>query len=139
MITIDGVDLSAVPGMIKRCIRSVGLSSTLQLLDKRAGIPLKVPVRPDGLLLEFMGHDQALAFIREFGAGTVLSLSMPDKLLALIRNRAMRADRAGGATLSQLALKYRLTKRQVVNILGAEPAETAQTDLFAASLPPARA
>lgn len=134
-----GADLAAIDfdlppqyTVLRRLIRVLGVPDTLVLLRARGGIPLKLPMSVAGVLAEMFGCEKVEALLAEFGCGAILMLPMPDKIEAKIRNAAIRAEHAAGVSLADLALRYRLTMRQVINIVKAEPEAmgAVQADLF---------
>ena len=63
-----------------------------------------------------MGLDAAQALVERFGTDT---LDVPRCLagMRMVRDRRIRAERRAGASIRVLALRYRLTMRQVYTIL----------------------
>lgn len=140
-VDITQVDFDLPPQytVLRRLIRVLGVPDALVLLRARGGIPLKLPMSAAGILLEMFGAEKVEALLAEFGPGMILTLPMSDKLDAKIRNIAIKAEHMAGVSLADLALRYRLTVRQVINIIQAVSAEAAsaatgandpQADLF---------
>lgn len=129
-VPASGVDERLLTPMLRRLVRAIGLPHTLTLLAARGGVPLEIPKRgrASPLLVELIGADHAERLADEFAGVDAITLPMADKLHAQIRNRAIRAERAT-ASLSALARRYGLTRRQIVNIAGDSAPEPAP-DLF---------
>jgi len=125
------IDERLLTPMLRRLVRSIGLPNTLTLLAKRGGLPLEVPRRGRSsyILVELIGETAADLLAEEFAGTEAITLPMADKLHAQIRNRAIRAERST-ASLSALASRYGLTRRQIVNIAGEDEQER-HPDLFA--------
>lgn len=125
------IDERLLTPMLRRLVRSIGLPHTLTLLAKRGGLPLEVPRRGRSsvILVDLIGAAAADCLAEEFAGTDAITLPMADKLHAQIRNRAIRAERSR-ASLSALASRYGLTRRQIVNIAGEEEPER-HPDLFA--------
>ncbi|MBF0127259.1 MAG: hypothetical protein HQM02_08615, partial [Magnetococcales bacterium] len=69
-------------------------------------------------LVGVVGEEAAQKLIAYF-KGEKINIPKGDKALRCARNRLILAEcDAGGVTLAELALKYGLTTRQIVNILG---------------------
>lgn len=123
MNPLPDIDERLLTPMLKRLIRRLGVAKTLTLLRARGGVPLKLPMQPEGLLAELLGRDAVAALIEEFGPGERVTMPMVDKIDAQIRDAAIRAEHRNGDSLADLALRYRLTMRQVQNICRASPPE----------------
>jgi len=82
-------------------------------------------------LAELVGVEAAL-LIAERYAGTYIKIPKCDGLRRDVRNKRIRADYdTGRYTLRSLALKYKLTDRQITNILSAVDETPQQVlDLF---------
>jgi Mor family transcriptional regulator len=74
-------------------------------------------------IAELCGLDTALLICREFG-GTRPYIPKLDDLYREVRDAKIRADYdAGGVTVAMLARRYKLSERQIFNILGCPPEE----------------
>lgn len=71
-------------------------------------------------IAEVIGVEAALALAKEF-RGTYLYIHNLDDLFREIRNKDIRKAYTSGKPVRSLAIKHRLTERQIWNILGNEP------------------
>lgn len=79
-------------------------------------------------LAEIVGLEHTFALVEEFG-GTYINIPKCDALVREIRNKQIRAEYDAGGDVRRLAIKYRLTDRQIKNIL-AEADEVIPLPLF---------
>lgn len=133
MHELPPIDPALLPPLIKRLLRAIGVPATLQLLQAQGGLPLKIPQKFSPQLAELVGEVGVIALIREFGAGTIITLPMPDKIVAMIRDAAIWSEQDTGERISTQVRRYGLTKRWIIEIRkrrNQAPDETPQTDLF---------
>ena len=104
--------------MTPRLIAAIGLDDTLALLEKLGGthLELRALKRDSHPLIREMGRAVAEKILEAFPGYRFIYLPMPDKLLARERNRRI-AEAARSESYIALALRYRLTTRQVGNIV----------------------
>lgn len=131
------IDERLLPPVTRRIVSAIGVANTMRLLKARGGIRLWLPKNGDrsAVLIDILGRDQTTQLLAAFPDADVLSLPKADKLLAQIRDAAIRHEHAAGDSLTTLALRYDLTERHVLNIvqgpvLPVRPARLAQADLF---------
>lgn len=117
------VDERLLPPQLRRMIAAIGLPATVVLLQARGGTRLKLPTgrlrsRRSQVLSGLIGPEAAQAFQAEFCRPGRASMDLPkaDKILMQVRNAAIHRE-AEADSLAELALRYRLTIRQVQNIL----------------------
>lgn len=100
--------------LLPRLVNAIGMEATVRLLEARGGTILQLGSgKAPQILPALIGDEAAAAFIAAFDGYDRLSLPMPDKLLAKMRNEAICASRE---SLPTIARRYNLTVRQVLNI-----------------------
>jgi hypothetical protein len=127
------IDEQLLTPLLKRLVRCIGLPAALQLLRARGGTRLKIAQRGSPILDAIVGPEATAQLLAEFGGTAEITLPMPDKVLAQIRDRQIVAEHADGVSLMELALRYQLTTRSIQMIVGAATAKTIeqlQPDLF---------
>ncbi|HVT36068.1 MAG TPA: hypothetical protein VHE37_10800 [Nevskiaceae bacterium] len=139
------VDVAQLPTTMRRLIRAVGVPATMSLLEARGGTRVYLGGqrgrRDRQLLMQLLGEKGEAAFRREFTppamshARSASEVTLPklDKIATQIRDAAIRADETH--SLTQLALMFKLTSRQIQNIRKGLPTTRippGQGDLFAA-------
>ncbi len=92
-----------------------------ELLDQLPGDLRKIA--------EVVGVDAAVKIAKAF-AGTYLYIHKIDAFLREMRDHDIRMEYAQGKKPRELAIKNRLTERQIWNILGFEPASKTSPDLL---------
>lgn len=124
------LDVSAYTPMLRRLIRAIGVGGTTMLLRWRGGCRLCLPQKADRSELQrYLTFAQTQALIDEFGPGMAVTLPKPDKLYIAARNAQIRGEHAQGDSLTTLALRHGMTKRHIMNILGAPDGDaTANAD-----------
>ncbi len=135
---LAGVNVNLLIPLVRELIALIGIVDTLALLEARGGTPLRIPVSADRdsatLLKGILPRD---AVVKLCGAwpGRWLNLPKADRIVRQIRDYYLRQDR-GELTAPATALKYHLTRRQVINICKYEsykvikPVDDRQADLF---------
>lgn len=127
------IDIDQLPQSAAEIVEVVGVEAALRLVEAWGGIRLYVPQQmpEDHLLVSTLGRAEADQLADRYGGETV---QIPRCLHALraVRNGRIRAERHDGASPALLALRYRLTERQVYSILAAgdEPADDRQQSLL---------
>lgn len=126
------LDTANLPENFKDVIEVIGLQSALVLADKLGGIRMYVPERmsDEHPLVETLGRKKA-QLLSDHYTGDYLYLPRCAEALRNLRNSRIIAERNQGASTSKLALRYRLTERQVQTIIarGVEKDER-QQDMF---------
>lgn len=123
------VDPNRLPPQIRQFVVVIGLPATVKLLQQRGGTTLRIAKRAEKseVLLEILSFDVVKKLCSAM-PGKILQLPKADKILLQIRNKAIRVER-GSVSAAQLALKYSLTRRQIINIAPL-PEDSGQCDLF---------
>jgi hypothetical protein len=114
-----------LPPVARELVTLIGWEATLALVTHAGGVNFRVPrgfgnnpagARRAALLEDMIGHEAAARLIAACG-GSVLQIPTLRVALARARNAAIRLDCDAGATLEELAMKYRLTSRALSAIL----------------------
>ena len=95
----------------------------MKLLKARGGTRIKLGIRdPDhSYLAELLGIDGLRKLLALYDGAPEAYLPKADKLLAQIRDSAIRREHVRGESLMTLALRYDLTTRHIQNIVGVQP------------------
>jgi hypothetical protein len=131
--TTDKSMVAELPGSLGSIARLCGFAVAIRVAEMYGGIR---HVKGLGLILdgkehpliEAIGRDAATTIAREF-RGEHLEIPRCRAHWLTIRNSAIRADRAAGATRPELARKYALTERHILNILSDQPEDNRQVSL----------
>lgn len=108
------IDESTLPPQMRQLVRAIGVVDTIKLLKARGGTFLKPPHSADRTyLVELVGKDSTRALINLYEGQPFVMLPKADKLLAQIRDRQIREQRAAGESLMTLALRFDLTVRMI--------------------------
>lgn len=117
-----GIDQTLLPPMAKRLIAIMGERMAVRLMKRRGGTQIKIPagLRPAATMRDSMGLSAAAirALASSDLANEMIEVPKVDAIVKHHRNEAIRADREKGFTVSELALKYNLTRlwiRQILN------------------------
>lgn len=118
---LDIREIEQLPESLVDVADVIGLSATLALVEKAGGVRIYVPERlgDDHRLIEWLGRDAAVK-LSEAYAMEELVVPRCAEQLRNVRNRCIRQERSLGASTAELALRYRLTERQVFTILSRE-------------------
>ncbi len=132
MIGASELDLLDLPQSLTEVVDAVGLAAALALVERAGGTRVYVPVQFDAghFLAAWLGETDAARLVENFGGELLI---VPRCLAAMrnVRDRQIRAKRKEGTRVSDLALQYRLTDRQVYTILAAiETIDTRQQSLL---------
>jgi Mor family transcriptional regulator len=80
-------------------------------------------------IAEVVGVEAAVKIAQAF-RGTFIYIHNLDDFIRQIRDKKIRSEYAGGGKVRTLAIKNRLTERQIRNILNIEPASDASPSLL---------
>jgi len=116
-------EIHDLPESLTDVADAIGLPATLALVEHAGGVRIYVPERlsDDHRLVEWLGRDAA-AMLSDAYAGEELVVPRCAEALRRVRNRQIRRERSEGARPAELALRYRLTERQVFTILARDDA-----------------
>ena len=135
---LAGVNVNLLVPLVRELIALIGIVDTLALLEARGGTPLRIPVSADrdsATLLKGILPRESVIKLCSRWPGQWLNLPKADRITRQIRDYYLRQDRAA-LTAPATALKYHLTRRQVINICGYQPdkvikqVDNRQADLF---------
>lgn len=117
------IDLSLLPQSLREIVEAAGLPAGVALVEAAGGTRVYVPERitAEHRLAQWLGSAAAERLVARFGGET---LEVPRCLAAIraARDQRIRRERSEGAAIAELALQYRLTERQIYNILAADAA-----------------
>lgn len=125
------VETELLPESMAKLSEIIGLPAVLDLMEAFGGTQLWVPEKlsHNHLLVDAIGAEAAQQMC-EYMAKERMLVPRGESIRREIRNRAIRRERFQGAKLAELAIRYRMTDRQVLNILNAEPMDDRQHDMF---------
>lgn len=114
-------------GLLGRIADVAGVKAALALAQARGGRQMPFSARPDGVLASIVGHDAAVAIVKEIGAGKV---TIPMGQMRGQRGRREAAARMlrAGAKVSQVAEAVDVHERTVFRIKGATPSSAPLLD-----------
>lgn len=97
-----------------------GWTATMEIVKLRGGVQIRIPAEAteDHWLTFAVGKEAAAKICAHYG-GSHLWIPKNEADLLRLRNGQIAQDRAAGTTINALAQKWRLTDRQIYNILGA--------------------
>lgn len=121
-ITTHEIEARYLPGVLQEIADLIGLPATLALVRAYGGVRLWVPLNidPDHPLVKLVGHAAAAKLVDIYGGQEHFDIPRALGATLAVRDKQIRAQRAEGATHRELALRHRLTERQIRNILGPE-------------------
>ncbi len=113
------IDERLLPPVTRRIVAAIGVAGAMRLLKARGGIRLWLPKNGDrsDVLNDILGKELAAQLLAAFPDADVISLPKADKLLAQIRDAAIRREHDAGDSMAVLALRYELTERHVLNVV----------------------
>lgn len=125
------VETELLPESMADLVDIIGLPAVLKLMEAFGGTEFWVPekLHHQHPLVDAIGAEAAQTLC-EYMARERIKVPRGVGITRGVRNQAIRRERHEGAKLAELALRYRLTDRQVLNILNAEPADDRQQDMF---------
>lgn len=96
-----------------------GWEAALKLVDIAGGRSVRIPATPapDHWLTMALGEEAAAKLCKIY-PGSALWIPKNESVVRAFRDRQIREDRRNGLTIAAIAGKYKLTDRQVYNIMG---------------------
>lgn len=118
MHPLQQIKRSEWPSLIADIAEIIGDEAALKLFIRFAGRTLSVPTScpSDHLIVLTIGEAKAALFCKTFKS-ECLMFPNGGKLLIKERNRNILKDYRNGMTQGDIATKYRITTRQIINIL----------------------
>ena len=118
MHPLQQIKRSDWPTLIADIAEVIGDEAALNLFIRFAGRSLSVPQScpPDHVIVLTIGEVKAALFCEAF-RGECLVIPNGGKLLIKERNQAILKDYRDGMMQGDIATKYRLTTRQIINII----------------------
>ena len=115
---LDIREIEELPQSLVEVADVIGLSATLVLVEKAGGVRIYIPDRlgDDHRLIEWLGRDAAVRLSEAYAMEELIVPRCAEQLRN-VRNRCIRQERTQGDSTAALALRYRLTERQVFTIL----------------------
>jgi|SRR5690554_5167497 len=125
------VEAELLPASMAELVDIIGLPAVLQLMKAFGGTEVWVPEKLSHAhdLVAAIGPEAAQTLC-EYMARERLKVPRGKAIEIEVRNRGIRRERQEGSKLAELARRYKLTDRQVLNILNAEPEDDRQQDMF---------
>lgn len=114
-----------MPETAREIVRLIGLPRAIDLFRALGGVSFPAPQGENNnrlgamrfeMLAECVGVDAAKVLCQEFG-GTVFYIPKCQQALQNIRDRRILREFDKGASIEELALKYRITDRRIKGIL----------------------
>lgn len=126
------VDIEAryLPPILREIVGVTDLAATLAIVRAYGGTRLYVPMKfdSDHPLAKLIGHAHAAAMVMRYG-GDMLDIPKGEIALKAARDKQIRAERHEFSQ-AQLARRHHLTERHIRNILGPEPKDDRQQQMF---------
>lgn len=112
------LDAKQMPGVLREIASLIGPENAVKLAQTYGGIRIYVPKRmkPEHPFAELLGFENACALSAELGGLSRLSIPRFEKLIREARNQAILTDRSRGMSVRELALKYRVTEKHILNV-----------------------
>lgn len=122
-----------LPSQLRVVARAGGVSAALRLVECRGGQRIYVPqaVEPDHWLVEIIQISGLQALVAAYPSEHI-EVPKAEAALRFLRDCEMRAARARGASITQLAGTTRLSRRRVLQVLASDcgQADNEQPSLF---------
>lgn len=110
-----------LPGVLSHIAALVGFPAAIKVAETFGGVKLTgircILNGQQHPLIDAIGLEDAITIAREL-TGEKVEVPKCDDYWRRIRNARICEERAQGATRPELARRYRLTERQITNILG---------------------
>ncbi|SFT74079.1 Mor transcription activator family protein [Halomonas saccharevitans] len=115
---LDVREIQELPQSLTDVAEAIGLAATLALVEHAGGVRIYVLERlgDEHRLIDWLGREAAVRLSEALAMEELVVPRCADALRR-VRNRQMRLERDQGARPAELALRYRLTERQVYTIL----------------------
>ena len=123
--------MSRLPPIVEELAALIGEPAALELAEHYQGQRLYIPAdpAPEHAICQRIGHEVACKLAERYGSQT-LDMPMLHARRIDLRNQAIRRDSAH-MSYAELVSKWRLSRRQIANILRAgKDATSPQDDMF---------
>ena len=109
--------IALLPESFQAMAETVGAGVALRLLERFAGVHLRIPKRPrpEHPLTVLLGWDDAARLCLAYG-GELLAMPSGKAAALAARNEAIRTERRAGVSTAALARRHNLTERQIYSI-----------------------
>jgi len=119
-------DTSNLPESARILVEHLGATVALKIIKVWPGLKFRVPlgIRDESpmrqKLVELLGEDDTLLVMEQFG-GEIIYVATCAQAVRDVRDTQIIAEYSAGGTIVDLALRYRLTSRQIETILQRTP------------------
>lgn len=112
------IDTALLEPILRDLVELIGLHATMAIVAKHGGTLLYISVKGDECeaLVALIGAQAAATLSRHYG-GERLFIPKALPALTAARNSNIKADRAAGTSLRELARRYRLGERRICQLL----------------------
>jgi hypothetical protein len=123
----DDISIHQLPPQLKMLIQRIGYPATIALIRARGGQQVWIPktATADRVLAQVIGKEALGELVKHHG-GERLELPKVDKILIQRRDEALWRKRQAGATESELAREFKITRRWVLEICARRRREQAE-------------
>lgn len=123
------VNLNLLPPQLKMLVQRIGYAATIKLIRARGGQQVWLPktATADRVLAQVIGKHALERLVEQYG-GERLELPKEDKILIQLRDQVIWAKRQAGATESELAREFNITRRWVLDICARKRRDQAEND-----------
>lgn len=133
MLDLDDVDIDDLPAVLREMAALIGLAPTLTLVRHYGGVRVYVPqvMTPEHILARLLGFEAALKLTEHYGGAEVIHVPRALEAMLAVRNALIRNQyHTTDKSQRDLALEHRMTERWVREILGQQPIDDGQVDIF---------
>lgn len=123
---MNNVILDELPQSARDLISQIGMSGAVALIQAMPGIRFPVPRGEDNnpagaarfaQLVEIIGYEATLVLVRNYGNDRGLYVPSCKKAIIRARDRQIVAEYGTGASVIDLALRYKLSYRRIEGVL----------------------
>lgn len=127
---LSHINIDALPPQLRQLVKTIGLYDSYRLIEERGGIRIFIPENPDNanVLKGIISDDSTKKICAAFATKTI-ELPKLDKIKIQLRNTSIYVD-SKLMNNPQLARKYDLTRKQIINILNTFRKEDPTPDMF---------
>ncbi len=132
----DQVSIDDLPPVLREIAALIGIAPALTLVRHFGGVRVYVPqvMTPEHTLARLLGFEAALKLADHYGGAAVIEVPRALDAMIAVRNAHIRAQyRTTEKSQRDLALEHRMTERWIREIVGDDPTDDPQVDLFSQS------